>query len=402
MNIRKFYEADTAEVAGGGEQSIAALMATHGIRNNTSEMVATPLDIKEVQEKPTKEEEAAPVATTTEPTKTEEGKIDTTKAKEEPVVVQEPQKAEEPAKVPTWQEVLKNQQPDTVLKELLGVDDNVVSFVNDLKDVDPKVVGIIQAYKDGKLNEYVKELNTDYAKMDSEDVMRHQLRLEYPKASPKALEVLFKKEVIEKYNLDSEDEDELAEGKLLLDAKADRFRDDFSKNQEKYLVDTYKPQAAKEPTVDPIAEANKVAVENITKQFNEDSYTKKIVADNAITFGEGEEKFSFPIDGKAVTDIALFGDKGEYMLDVSKDSNGQDVYKPKAQLQIAVATLQKYGLPFLEAYAQHWKGLGGKKVVDTIDNAKPTDTVAPSSAEAEPKTAAAAMAKQGKHVSGGS
>lgn len=404
--IKKFYDAAISEPAEKVEEqaptekpSIASLMATQGVRNNTSEMVATPIEIKEVEEKPKEEKEAAPVATTTEPIKTEEGKSETPKAEVEQTKVPEPQKVEEPAKVQTWQEVLKNQQPETVLKELLGVDDKVVNFFKELKDADPKLVGILQAHKEGKLNEYVKELNTDYSKMEAEEVMRHQLRLDYPKATEKQLEVLFKKDVIEQYNLDSLDEDEAEEGKLLLEAKADKFRDNLIKNQEQYFVDKYVAPQPKD-TVD----TDKAAmVENITKYFNEDTYTKSVVADNALTLGEGEDKFVFPINGKEVSDLVINGDvDGSLMFDISKDSNGQDVYKPKSQHQILVATVQKYGMNFLNEYAKHYKSLGGKAAIEPIDNAKPKGESSQSSSDKPaPKTAAEAMARMGTHNSGG-
>jgi len=81
----------------------------------------------------------------------------------------------------------------------LGYDENSVSFVKELKELDPKMVKFLDTWKNNgdALQDYLKEAATDYATMPSEDVMRHQLREEYPKASEKQLEILFRKEVIE-------------------------------------------------------------------------------------------------------------------------------------------------------------------------------------------------------------
>jgi len=43
-----------------------------------------------------------------------------------------------------------------------------------------------------------------------EEVMRHQLQEEYPKANAATLNALYKKKIVEAYNLDSED-NEIAE-----------------------------------------------------------------------------------------------------------------------------------------------------------------------------------------------
>ena len=80
-------------------------------------------------------------------------------------------------------------------------------------------------------------MSTDYGKMPAEEVMRHQLRKEYPKASDKAFEVVYQEEVVNKYKLNEDDftEAEVERGKLLLEAKADKFRDELIKEQEDYL-----------------------------------------------------------------------------------------------------------------------------------------------------------------------
>ena len=66
--------------------------------------------------------------------------------------------------------------------------------------------------------------------------MRHQLRREFPKASPQQLDALYKREVIKAYSLDSVDEEELEEGRALLEAKADKFRDQFTQDQQSKLL----------------------------------------------------------------------------------------------------------------------------------------------------------------------
>lgn len=142
---RKFYEAD-APVATGGGMNIAALMATQGVMNNTDNPVAKPIEITEKKEETTATE-TAPAATATTDTKVETANSETPSPTTEVAPVQEPQKAAEPVKQPTWQEVLKSQQPDSVLKEL-GFDEDKLKFVKEVKELDPKMVAF---YRHGKM-----------------------------------------------------------------------------------------------------------------------------------------------------------------------------------------------------------------------------------------------------------
>jgi len=172
------------------------------------------------------------------------------------------------------------------------------------------------------LKEYLEEASKDFSSMAAEDVMRHQLRLDYPKATDAQLEVLYKKEIVEKYNLNSYDEDEQNEGKLLLEAKADKYREDLAKMQADKVIPAFDNSKDEQER---LAEqkANEEHIKLIVNSFNENPYTKDVLSKNAITIGEGDDKFSFPVDAKEVADIALYGDRtGELMFEKAKDSNG--------------------------------------------------------------------------------
>lgn len=192
FNIRKFFEAD-APVQTGGFASIAEAMARQGVKNETENVVATPINIPEKKEEPKAEEPT--VAATADVSSGGEQVIPDTPSqpKVEEQIPQEPQKvAAEQVKQPTLQEVLKSQQPDAVLKAL-GLSDKEIGLLNELKGFD-KVdyfANFVREWKaNGNVNGYLKELTTDYGKMSAEDLMRHQLQAEYPKATPQQLEAL--------------------------------------------------------------------------------------------------------------------------------------------------------------------------------------------------------------------
>lgn len=407
MVIRKYYNTDNA--GGGGEAetvetpSIAALMAKHGVQSNSGELVATPININEVKEPVKTETQSTPAATATaEPEKKETTEapkptevVETQKTEVQPIVEQKKSEA------PTLSEVLKQSQPDTIFKEL-GYDQETAGFIKELKGADPKLVALMQSYKNGTLWDYVKELSTDYSKMEPEDVMRHQLRLDYPKATPKQLEILYKKEVIDAYNLDSDDETEVEEGKLLLAAKADKYRDSFIANQEKYLLPS-KPEPKQETAENTADQKAKENVEQYIKEITSSPFTKSVFSDKKISIGEGDDKFTFPVsEPQSLIDTLIDPNKWvEYMYKVDKGADGKEVLTLDAEKQILVALVQKEGMGLFNKLAQHYKSLGGSKLVATIENAKPTDEAMTSKSDVMPTNPAEAMAKAGRLNPGG-
>ena len=91
----------------------------------------------------------------------------------------------------------------------------------------------------------------------------------------------------------------------------------------------------------------------------------------------------------------------ETMSDVTINTDGSKTFNPKAEHQMLVAAVAKYGKQFLNEYAKHYKSLGGKSAIAPIDNAKEVDTTVTSTPEAAPKNAAEAMARGGQYNAGG-
>jgi len=406
MYIKKFYDIDAAEPASSNEtsapqsgnsapESIAAIMAREGVKSGLGEEVAMPPSINNGSFKVSSMKDESPVEPTKEESKSEKAGDASAWFEQS---VPEPQK-EEGSSSQDWQSAIKNQQPEEVLKAL-GFDESTISFVNGLKEVDPKMVNFLNHWKDGgNAKEFFDEMSKDFSGMPAEDVMRHQLRLDYPKASEAQLEVLYKKEIVEKYNLSSYDEDEVNEGKLLLEAKADKYRDDLAKTQQdKMFPDStsLREEKAKQEAV-----LNEYR-EKIVSQFNENPYTKEVLSNKAITIGEGADKFTFKVDADDISNLALYGDaNGDLMFDKKVDANGVEQLIPRAQHQLLVATVNKYGEKFITELAKHYKSLGSKAAIEPIDNAKPRESRNVSNASPEPSTLAGAMAKYGRLNSGG-
>jgi hypothetical protein len=401
--INKFYDPQVAEpVANDTVQSepvnIAQLMAKHGVVNSNETPVATPISINKE-----KAQDAEPAETAT--TTAESAEQSTTKETPKPTDEQndsEPEIPKESDKVQSWQEVLKKQDPDTVLKAL-GFDEKVIGLAKELNGFEKAdfFTNLVNHWKTkGDLTSYLKELTTDYAKMPAEEVMRHQLRREYPKASDKQLEVLFNTKIIQAYRLDSEDEDELENGRMLLEAEADKYRDTLIEEQKKYL---FPNPPEKKQEADPSEEIAKREFEEYKNAILSNEFTKNILSTNKIVIGEGDDKFQYPVNANEITEVLFDPDKWqETQFDIVRNPDGSiKSFTPKVEHQLLTAAIAKYGKKFLNEYAKHYKALGGKAAIEPLENAKPPEGLIPASIDSAPKSPAEALAKFGRVNQGG-
>ncbi|MDB5282687.1 MAG: hypothetical protein JWO06_1762 [Bacteroidota bacterium] len=396
--IRKFYDAGKAETGTEAATetappSLASLMATGGKKTENSPIVYTkePTENEtkniENQEKSKDETKIAETATSETETGKPEQQKQPEKAKEAPKPI-----VEEQLKQPTLQEVLKTVQPKAVFKAM-GMDDDTVAIFEELSGYEQKqyFAALLKNIKEGKGNEYLREWNTDYAKMPAEEVMRHQLQRDYPKASAKQLDALFKKEIVEKYNLNSDDADELEEGNLLLGAIADKYRDDFVNNQKTFLT----PKAP-EPKAEVVDDEPAKRFEAYKLSIDNDPLTKEIESTGKITIGEGENAFKLPVKISSLKDILYNSDIwATKFFDVTENADGTKNYAPNIKKQMLVAAILDDDNSLLKGLENHYKSIGGKAAIDPLENAKPKDGDNYARSQKQPQTLAEAMAKSG-------
>lgn len=385
MFFTKFFDADaegqTSVATETSAPSILSLMATQGIINETEQQVATPIEIPETVEEATSEATESAVAAVQE---VQDEVPETVQETASPIIPEAVTTPVVPQQEVSWQEVLKKQQPqsDAILKEL-GFDDKLVGFINHWKN-------------NGDVTAYLRELTTDYTKMPAEEVMKHQLKLEYPNASERAIEVLYEEEVLNKYKLtDDFSEDEQERGRLLLDAKSEKYRNELVNNQQKYLIP--KPAEPQPPSVDPQVEMTSKMLETNRSSVVNSPFYQQVISNNKLTIGEGEEAFNFPVDANELPNIIYDPIKFvENMFEVSQGQNGEINLKADPRKQLLVAAVAKYGEQIFVEYAKHHKAIGSKKAIDPIENPSQPNKSTPTQSEAPPKSAAEAMARHGK------
>lgn len=396
--FRKFFDTNAPESgAASATPSIASLMAKHGVFNNSETPVAAPINT-ENKETPAPASTATPATGTAQSAETGNSEsLSSTEPKKE-----ESKKEDDPPKEVSWQEVLKSQQPDTILKEL-GFDEKTASFLKGKKGFDEKIINFITHWEtnNGDVTRYLQELTTDYTKMPATEVMRHHLRREYPKATDKQIDVLYKKQVLDNYKLDSNlyTEDEVAEGQLLVEAVAEKHRDQFVSEQQQFLMP--KP-SQKEEGPDLEAQEAKSLFDSYSKTISEQSSIKELLSAKSLAVGEGDERYNFPVPfaGEIVEDIVNTLATNIHLGRLNKGNISQ-ITPEVIQNEILSRAFSKNPQAFISAIAEHYKTIGGKKIIEPLENASPTNASQAAKSEAAEASPAAAMAKGGKIVPGG-
>ena len=400
MFIRKFYEIGIAEPATGGPINLAEIMVKSGKLANPGQSGETPkVNTSETTVQPTTAPAPAP-ATATAPQPAEPAKP-------------EPQKPTEPAKPasaqtepPTppisWQEVLKQQQPNAIFKEL-GYGEQLAEFLHENKDLDPKLVNLLKHWKtsDGNMEPYLKALTTDFSKMPPEEVMRHQLKEQYPELDAKQLERLYNIKVVQRYKLDPQNnsEEDIADGQVELLADAKPVRQALVDKQQEYLLP--KPvQRQAEP--DQQAQQQQRDAEAWTAKINDSPVIKNIVANKYLTVGKGEDAYNIPVDPQRVVSILNNADEWVNSLFTTvQKPDGTTELIPNFEKQALVSAVMADDIGTIEGLAKHYKALGARSAVAPIENASIPGTSQPAKAEVSSNDPAKEMAKRGRVVRGG-
>ena len=402
MNFKPvfFYEPGVADVAAPVQAeekpSIASLMATQG-KLGTDSMVEAPISDTEKTDIE-KQPEVANAASATTPSDAVQENSGTPSPTEVEVKATTPAIPETPIPQPTWQEVLKQQQPETVFKEL-GLDDKVVKLAQTLQQT-PEMVALYEAWANkGDLTPYLKAVTTDYNKMQAEELMRHQLLGEYPQVSNETINALYKRRVIEAYNLDSDDPEEVAEGRLLLDADSIKVREKLISEQQKFLTPKPPEPKAEEPKVDTAAIQRQKAQEDFEKEIKDSSLINSVLSSKQLIVGDGEDKFTYTMEKpQDLVDLMLDTRKWVSKLFNYELNADGSVKTAKANIpkQLMVAAILNDDSDFFNKYNAHQRSLGSKSITDSIENASTPANNNGSSQSSTGLSIAAQLAKSGR------
>jgi hypothetical protein len=279
-----------------------------------------------------------------------------------------------------WTEVLK-QKPDTEVLKAMGFDDKWIGFLEEAK-------------KGGDLKKYWDNINLDVSKLSAEDVMRRQLRNEYPDATDEQFEDLFRAEVIEPYKLDPEmfQESDVKRGKNLLELRAGKYRKELASEQQKYLLS--KPETKLPPEVEQFRSAQeeqRKSLESYKNTLVESPVIKQLMQTKKLTIGEGADAFNYEAKNpQSIIDVLVDGSKAAAKL---KNADGT----PNILKHALIGAILDDDITLLSSFADHNKSLGRKEAILPLENPSNREPVT-SKGETSFTNPAEAMAKTGKIV----
>jgi hypothetical protein len=250
------------------------------------------------------------------------------------------------------------QQPDTIQDE---TEDSIPTGepVTQYKFKDPFIEKAVQYYETyGTLQPFLRATEVDYNEMSDLDVLKVKFDSENADLSPKARQKLFDKEV-ERYGLDSYDDEDKEVGEALLRRDAQRLRQTFIQEQQQFLNNVQSPQAS--PT-GPSQEEFAAQQEQSRKVISEG--VSSVVKDNIIKVGANGEGINYQIQNpNDVVDYAM--DSNKFLSIFAKDGS---VDWDKWTKTVAFA---QNPTQFISELIKHGKSLGRKAMESELKNVVP-------------------------------
>jgi hypothetical protein len=231
--------------------------------------------------------------------------------------------------------------------------------VSEYKFKDDFIKKAVEYYeKYGTLMPYLEETNIDYDSVSDLEILRKQFDKDNADLSEKVRTKLFERQ-LEKYNLDSYDEDDLEVGQSLLKRDASKVRAELKEKREQFLS-SIKPEESKESQISQAeleaqrAEARKVIEGGISN----------VIKDNFIKIDANGEGINYQIASKDnVVDYAL--DSTKFLSTFTKDGN---VDWDKWTKVVAFAENPTL---FVSELIKHGKSLGRKSMEAELKNVAP-------------------------------
>jgi len=257
------------------------------------------------------------------------------------------------------------------------------------EEYDDFIKGLIEYYKEtGDVSAYIEAKNVDYSEMPDLDIVRHNMRRQYSDMSDKNFERLFRREVVDKYQLDATryDEDEVELGEELLKAEAGKIRQELIENQKRFKA----PERTAQPEVDTSAQQAE-AMAQWQQSVESAPETQKVLGDGRVIIEYGGEPFAYEIDNpQSVVDMTIDNNK---FFQLFQGEGGQIDYNKWYKVMNYASDPDT----FERSLILHGKNLGGKEVVSEIKNpSRPTKSSITSGGDTNEEFLKAALRAMGR------
>lgn len=211
--------------------------------------------------------------------------------------------------------------------------------------------------KYGNLTPFLEATSVDYDSVGDTDLLRMKFDKENSDLSPKARQRLFEKE-LEKYNLDSYDEDDAEVGQALLKRDAAKVRASLKDEQTQFVQ-----------SIQPSVQEPQVSKEELDAQREQSRKIVEIgvssaIKNNFIKLEANGEGINYQIaDKNKVIDYAL--DSNQFLSTFAKD--GQVDWDKWTK----VVAFAENPTVFIDELIKHGKSLGRKSMEAELKNVKP-------------------------------
>ena len=224
-----------------------------------------------------------------------------------------------------------------------------------------KAVEYYETY--GTLQPFLEATSVNYDAMSDVELLKLKFDKENSDLSEKARARLFERE-LEKYNLDSYDEDEAEVGNALLQRDANKLRKSF-KDEQSQFVQSIQPVSREEQA--PQLTPEQIAAEQEASRKIVEKGISGVVKNNLIKIDAGGENLNYQIaDTNKVVDYAL--DSNKFLSSFAKDGA---IDWDKWTKVVAFAENPTL---FVSELIKHGKSLGRKAMETELKNATPNMT----------------------------
>lgn len=240
------------------------------------------------------------------------------------------------------EEVVETQEQESLLEDKQEFKDEFIK----------KVVDYYEKY--GTLQPFLEATQVDYDEIGDTELLRRHFDKENSDLPEKTRNKLFEKE-LEKYNLNSFEDDDKEIGQALLKRDANKLRKVYKEEQQQFL-NSISPQES----VPQLSEAEIKAQQAAQRKTVEDNINK-VVKDNFIKLNAGNEQLNFQLDNKKkIVDYAL--DSTAFLSSFVNDGN---VDWDKWSKVVAFA---ENPTKFIDELIKHGKSLGKRTMESELKN----------------------------------
>lgn len=295
---------------------------------------------------------------------------------------------------PDWKELVKKQDRKEVFA-LLEIDEDALSLSKELKQ--DEFVNKIVTYRkeNGNVTPFIEAATKDWDKVSHLDLLRDDLKRQYPKLSDERFSILSKNNIDKRFILGEDaPEDEAEVASVLLETEGEKIRE-ARKAEQKQFLDSVKP-VDKTAETQRLAKEQEAAAQKELEQFSEmieaNPFFTKLNTDKKISFGSKEHAFNHPANPESVKEQAIASRK---FFDKfwSEDKSGNPVFDVERWSK--VMTYAENPLSFEDALIVHGKSLGTGKVVEELEN---TTVKTTQQSQQVKKTLAKTFVEEGKPI----